>query len=100
MLGTISDASGIVASAMTGLEELRQDVTERFEREEERAQQGHQLLKDELAGANLQARRDEAELIRNIDQRLARSLALATKESEERENMMTRREIERLVNDN
>ena len=67
MLGTVSDATGIIASAMTGLEELRQDVTERFERVEERAQQGHQRLRDELAGANLQARSDKAELIRNID---------------------------------
>ena len=57
------------------------------------------MLRDELAGANLQARRDEAELIRNIDQRLAESLALATKESEERDNRMTR-EIKRLVNVN
>ena len=45
-----------------------------------------------------QARVDQAQLIRNIDQCLAESLAQATKESEEREVRMTR-EIERLLND-
>ena len=45
-----------------------------------------------------QARVDQAQLIRNIDQCLAESLAQATKVSEEREVRMTR-EIERLLND-
>ena len=45
-----------------------------------------------------QARVDQAQLIRNIDQCLAESLAQANKESEEREARMTR-EIERLLND-
>ena len=44
------------------------------------------------------ARSDQAQLIRDTDQCLAHSLALATKESQERDVKMTR-EIERLLND-
>ena len=45
-----------------------------------------------------QARTDQAQLIRNTNQCLAESLALAAKESEERVIRMTT-EIERLLND-
>ena len=45
-----------------------------------------------------QARSDQAQLIRDTDQCLAEGLALATKESQERDVKMTR-EFERLLND-
>ena len=45
-----------------------------------------------------QARSDQAQLIRDTDQCLAESLALATKESHERYVKMTR-EIEQFLND-
>ena len=51
---------------------------------EERAQQGNARIRDELADAKSQAKSHQAELILNTDQCLAESLALATKESEER----------------
>ena len=54
VLGTASDVSGMFANVMTGLEELRQHMTESINRLEERAQQGHQGLRDELADATLQ----------------------------------------------
>ena len=95
VLRTASDASAMFATVMTGLEELRQDVTGRIDRAEERAQQGHQRLRDELPNAKLQARSDQSQLIRNTDQRLAESLDLATKGSEERDS----RRQERLLND-
>ena len=65
---------------------------------EQRAHQGREKLRDELTHVKSQARVDQAQLIRNIDQCLAESLAQANKESEERETRMTR-EIERLLND-
>ena len=80
VLGMASDLSGMLANIMTSLEELRQDVTERIDRVEERAQQGHERLIDELAEVKLQARSEQAQLIRNIDQCLAETLALAIKE--------------------
>ena len=83
------------AGVMTGLEELRQYMTKRIDRE--RGQQGHQRLR-ELADAKSQARSDQAHLIRNTDQGLAESWAVATKQSEEKDIRMTR-EIERLLND-
>ena len=86
------------AGVMTGLEELRRDMSKRIDRVEERAHQGQEKLRDELKNVKLQARVDEAQLIRNTDQCLVESLAQATKESEEREVRMTR-EIERLLND-
>ena len=95
VFGTTSDVSGMFASVMTSLEELQQDMTERIDGVEERAQQGHQMLRDELADRNLQARSDQAQLIPNNDQCLAESMDLATKESEERVSRMTR-EIEQL----
>ena len=86
------------AGVMTGHEELRRDLTERIDRVEERAQQGQGNLRGELTDVKSQARTDQAQLIRNTDQYLAESLALAAKQSEERYNRMTR-EIERLLND-
>ena len=73
-------------------------MTKRTDRNEERAQQGHERLGDELTVMKSQARRDQAQLIWNTDLWLAESLALATKESEERYSIMTR-EIKRLLND-
>ena len=83
---------------MTGLEGLRRDMTKRINRVEERAQQGQEKLRDELTDVKSQARTDQAQLIRITDQCLAESLALAAKESEERDIRMTR-EIERLLHD-
>ena len=83
---------------MTGLEELRRDMTKRLDQVDERAQQGRENLRDELTHVKSQARVDQAQLIRNTDQCLAESLAQANKESEEKEARMTR-EIERLLND-
>ena len=86
------------AGVMTGLQELRRNMTKRIDRVEKRAHQGQDKLRDELTNVKSQARVDQAQLIRNTDQCLAESLAQATKESEEREVRMTR-EIERLLND-
>ena len=87
------------ACVMTGLEELRRDMTKRIDRVGDRAHhQGQEELRDELTNVRSQARVDQAQLIRNTDQGLAEGLAQATKESEEREVRMTR-EIERLLND-
>ena len=75
------------ANVMTCLEELRKDMTKRINRVVERAQLGHERL---------------GEATRPVDTKhplvLCRELALATKESEERDSRMTR-EIERLLND-
>ena len=98
VLGTASDLSDMFAGIMTGLEELRHDMTERTDRVEEKAQKGHERLRDELADVRSQARSDQAQLIRDIDQCLAESLALATKESQERDVKMTK-EMKRLLSD-
>ena len=82
---------------MTGLEELRPDMTKRIDRVEERAHQVHDKLRDELTQVKSQARVDQTQLIRNADHCLAESLAQANKESEEKEVRITR-EIERLLN--
>ena len=71
------------AGVMTGLEELRRDMTERIDRVEERAQQGQGNLRGELTDVKSQARTDQAQWIRNTDQYLAEKLALAAKQSEE-----------------
>ena len=55
-------------------------------------------MSDELTEMKSPASSDQAQLIRNTDQCLANSLALATNESQERVVKMTR-EIERLLND-
>ena len=86
------------AGVMTGLDELRRDMTKRIDQVDERAHQGREKLRDELTHVKLQARIDQAQLILNTDQCLAESLSQANKESEEKEGRMTR-EIERLLND-
>ena len=97
-LGAAGDISDMFAGVMTGLDELRQDMTKRIYQVDERAHQGRENLRDELTHVKSQARVDQDQLIRNTDQCLAESLAQANKESEEREARMTR-EIERLLND-
>ena len=92
MLGTASDMSDMFAGIMTGLQELRRDMTKKLDRVDERAQQGQEKLRNELLDVKSQARTDQAQLIRNTDQ------CLAAKESEERDITMAR-EIERLLND-
>ena len=87
-----------VAGVMTGLDELRRDMTKIIDKVDERAHQGQENLRDELAHVKSQARVDQAQRIRNTDQCLAETLSQANKESEEREARMTR-EIERLLND-
>ena len=80
MLGTASDMSDdMFAGVMTGLEELRWDMTKKIDRVEERAQQGQEKFRNELTDVKSQARTDQALLIRNTDQCLAQSLALAAK---------------------
>ena len=96
MLGTARDVSGKFAIVMTGLELLRQDMTKSVDRVKERAQQVHEMLRDELADAKSQARSGQAQLIRNNNQCLGENLALATMESEKRDSRMTRK-IERLL---
>ena len=91
--GAAGDISEMFADIMTGLEEMRRDMTKRVDRVEERAHQGQENLRDELTEVKSQARVDQAQLIRNTDECLAESLAQATKESEERKFRMTR-EIE------
>ena len=96
-LGAAGDISDMYAGVMTGLEELRRDMTKRIDQVDERAHQGRENLRDELTHVKSQARVDQAQLIRNTDQRLAERLAQANRESEEREARMTG-EIERFLN--
>ena len=67
VLRTASDVNGMFTKLMTSIEELRQDMTKKIDRVEERAQQGHERLGDELADTKLQARSDQAQWIRNTD---------------------------------
>ena len=97
-LGAAGGISDMFAGVMTGLDELRREMTKRIDQVVERAHQGRENLTDELMHVKSQARVDQAQLIRNTDQCLAESLAQANKESEEREARMTR-EIKRLLND-
>ena len=46
VLGTAGELSDMFAGVMTGLEELRHDMTKRMDREEERAHKGHERLRD------------------------------------------------------
>ena len=85
VLGTTSQLSDMFAGVMTSLEELRHDMTKRMDRNEERAQKGHERLRDELTDVKSQARCDQAQLIRDTDKCLAEILALATKGSQERD---------------
>ena len=96
--GAAADIGEMFAGVMTSLEELRRDMTKIIDHVEERAHQGEEKLRDELTHVKPQARVDQAQLIRNTDQRLAERLTQANKESEEREVRMTR-DIERLLND-
>ena len=96
--GAAGDISDMFAGVMTGLEELRRDMTKRIDRVEERAHQGQEKLRDELTNVKSQGRVDQAQLIRNTEQCLAESLGQATKESEEREVKMTK-DIERFLSD-
>ena len=63
--GNISDMS---AGVMTGLEELRRDITKRIDRVQEKAHQGQEKLRDELTNVKSQARDNQAQLIRNTNQ--------------------------------
>ena len=96
--GAADDISDMFSGFMTGLEELRLDMTKRIDRVEEMAYRGQEELRDELTHVRSQAKVDQAQLIRHTDQCLAESLAQANKESVEREIKMTS-EIERLLND-
>ena len=98
MLGTASDFSDMFAGVMTSLEKLRQDMIKRIDRFEEKGQKDHERMRDELTDVKSQARSDQAQLIRYTDQCLVESLALATKESQERDIKMTG-ETDRLLND-
>ena len=80
VLGAAGDKSNLFAGVMTGLEELRRDMTKRIDQVAERAHQGQEKLRDELTHMKSQARVDQAQLIRNTDQCLAESLAQANKE--------------------
>ena len=86
------------SNVIADLDDLRQDMTKRTDRIDERALYGQEKLRDELADAKLQAKCDQALLAQNFDQCLAEKIALAAKGSEERERRMTQ-EIERLLND-
>ena len=97
-LGAAGDMSDMFAGVMTGLDELRRDMTKRIDQVDERTHRSGENLRDELTHVKSQARVDQAQLLRNTDQCLAESLPPANKESEEREARMTR-EIERLLND-
>ena len=65
-------------------------MTKRIDQVDERAHQGRENLRHELTHVKSQARVDQAQLIRKINQCLAESLAQANKESEEREARMKR----------
>ena len=98
VLGKAGDVRDMFAGVITGLKELRWDMVMRTDRVEEKAQQGQEKLRGELTVVKSQARTNQTQLIRNTDQCLAESLALATKEAEERYSRK-RRDIERLLND-
>ena len=94
----LCDLSDMFAGVMRSPEELQHNMNERMDRVEERAQKCHESLRDELTDVKSQARSDQAQLIRDTDQCLAERLAMATKESLERDVKMTR-EVEQLLND-
>ena len=48
VLATAGDVRDVFAGVMTGLEELRRDMTKRIDRVEEMAQQGQEKLRDEI----------------------------------------------------
>ena len=71
VLWMAGDVRHVSANVMTGLEELRRDMTRRMDRVEERAHQGQEKLRDELTDVKSQARTDQAQLIRNTDRCLS-----------------------------
>ena len=75
---TASDVRGMFANVMTSLEEMQQHMAKVIDRVEERAQQGYERLRDDLAETKPHAKCDQVQLIQNTDQCLAESLALAT----------------------
>ena len=81
-LGAAEDISAMFAGIMTGLDELRRDMTKTIDPVDERAHQGQENLRDELTHMKSQARVDQAQLIRNTDQCLAKSWAQANKRKE------------------
>ena len=64
MLGTASDMSDMFAGVSTGLEELRREMTKKFDRVEESGQQGQENLRNGLTDVKSQARTDQAQFIR------------------------------------
>ena len=82
---------------MAGLKELRKDMTKGTDRVDERAHNGHEKLRDELADAISQVNYDQALLAQKTDQYLADSLSVAARESEERERKIMQKK-ERLQN--
>ena len=74
-LGAAGHISDMFPGVMTGLDELRRDMTKRIDQVDERAHQGRENLRDELAYVKLQARVDQARLIFNTDQCLAESFS-------------------------
>ena len=62
--GWANDVRGIV---MTGFDGLRQNITKRIDRVEERTQQCYGRLGDELANAKSQANCDHVQLVQNTD---------------------------------
>ena len=60
VLWTAGDVSDMFTGVMRGLEKLRQDMTKRIDRVEERAQQVQEKLRDELTDVKSQARTDQA----------------------------------------
>ena len=83
-MGTAGDVRGIFANVRTGLENNCKASEKKNDRVEQRAQRGHERLRDELADVKSQAKSDQSQLIQKTDQCFAESLALAAKESEER----------------
>ena len=96
VLGSASDMRGRFVDVLTGLEEMRQDMTKRIDRVEGRAQQGHERLREELA--NSRANCDKVQQAQITYQCLAESLARANKESEEKDRRLTREKNQLLNN--
>ena len=59
--GAAGEISDMFAGVMTGLEEMRRDMTKRIDRVEERDHQGQEKLRDELTNVKSQARVDQAQ---------------------------------------
>ena len=76
------------AGVMTGLEELRRDMTTEFGRVEERAHQGQEKLRDELTNVKSQAKVDRAQLIHNT---YAHTMTSLEKKLDARSDLMMRK---------